>query len=136
MQGLGLIASGAAAPADAELPNTPPQRLFYRGNAAVPCDPSPGTETDFGDVRRTPWMGSSPGGFNLPLRLSKSLISTAQSDSPAPDPSPVMRGPFRRARGDWPMSVASSGTHPASRESLESRSEPESRFRSSEEAAS
>lgn len=133
VQGLGLIASGAAAPADAELPNTPPQRLFYRGNAAVPCDPSPGTETDFGDVRRTPWMGSSPGGFNLPLRLSKSLISTAQSDSPAPDPSPVMRGPFRRARGDWPMSVASSGTHPASRESLESRSEPESRFRSSEE---
>lgn len=133
VQGLGLIASGAAASADAELPNTPPQRLFYRGNAAVPCDPSPGTETDFGDVRRTPWMGSSPGGFNLPLRLSKSLISTAQSDSPAPDPSPVMRGPFRRARGDWPMSVASSGTHPASRESLESRSEPETRFRSSEE---
>ncbi|KAJ1026311.1 hypothetical protein NDA16_002398 [Ustilago loliicola] len=145
IQALGLIHSGSSptnpnnnASQDAVLPTTPPQRLF-RGNAAVPCDPSPSTETEFGEARRTPWMASSPGGFNLPLRLSNSLMSTAQAiatDSPAPDPSPVMRsgpGASRKARGDWPMSVASSGTAPLSRESLESRGEADSRMRSSEE---
>ena len=143
VQGLGLIPSGGSAnPAqrlqDAEIPATPPQRLFHRGIAAVPCDPSPSTETEFGEARRTPWMGSSPNGFNLPLRLDNSLMSTAQAianDSPATDPSPVMRGPAasRNVRGDWPMSVASSGTTYQGRESLESRSEAEARVRSSEE---
>lgn len=146
IQGLGLIHSSNSPTnldsnkiRDVVLPTTPPQHLF-RGNAAVPCDPSPSTQTEFGEARRTPWMASSPGGFNLPLRLSNSLMSTAQAiatDSPAPDPSPVMRnGPnaSRKARGDWPMSVASSGTAPLSRESLESRNETESRLKSSEEA--
>ncbi|SPO29902.1 uncharacterized protein UTRI_06179_B [Ustilago trichophora] len=143
VQGLGLIQSGGTPnhsqqTQGAEPPTTPPQRLFYRGIASVPCDPSPSTETEFGEARRTPWLGSSPGGFNLPLRLDNSLMSTAHaiiSDSPATDPSPVMRGPgpSRKARGDWPMSVASSGTLHQSRESLESRSEAEARIRSSEE---
>ncbi|SPO29230.1 uncharacterized protein UTRI_06179 [Ustilago trichophora] len=143
VQGLGLIQSGGTpnhsrSLQDAEPPTTPPQRLFHRGIASVPCDPSPSTETEFGEARRTPWLGSSPGGFNLPLRLDNSLMSTAHaivSDSPATDPSPVVRGPgpSRKARGDWPMSVASSGTIHQSRESLESRSEAEARIRSSEE---
>lgn len=143
VHGLGLISSGdtskhAQQSAAAELPTTPPQRLFHRDMAAVPCDPSPSTETEFGEARRTPWMASSPSGFNLPLRLSNSLMSTAQaivSDSPATDPSPVMRGTgaSRTMRGDWPMSIASSGTLAPSRESLEGRAEAESRLRSSEE---
>ena len=140
-QGLGLSVSGGAAGHGvyADLPATPPQRLFHRDIAAVPSDPSPSTETEFGETRRTPFMGSSPGGFNLPLRLSNSLMSTAQaiiSDSPASDPSPVLRAPevARKTRGDWPMSVASSGTLPPSRESIESRNEVEARVRSSEEA--
>ncbi len=140
-QGLGFLPTGVAATVDSpsqsvQLPTTPPQRVFHRGTAAVPCDPSPSTETDFGDARRTPYVNMSPGGFNLPLRLSNSLMSTAhavQTDSPATDPSPVLRGPSRKTRGDWPMSVASSGTLPPSRESLEGRSDAEARLRSSED---
>ncbi|KAJ1042014.1 hypothetical protein NDA10_004080 [Ustilago hordei] len=143
IQGLGLVhpnSSPTQGQTNVASPTTPPQRLF-RGNAAVPCDPSPSTETEFGEARRTPWMTSSPGGFNLPLRLSNSLMSTAQAiatESPVPDPSPVMRsgpGASRKTCGDWPMSVASSGTAPLTRESLESRSEADSRIRSSEEGA-
>ncbi|CBQ70105.1 conserved hypothetical protein [Sporisorium reilianum SRZ2] len=143
VHGLGLISSGGTPKHTqqsqaAELPTTPPQRLFHRDSAAVPCDPSPSTETEFGEARRTPWMASSLSGFNVPLRLSNSLMSTAHaiaSDSPATDPSPVMRGAgaSRATRGDWPMSIASSGTLPLSRESLEGRGEAEARLRSSEE---
>ncbi|SNX87403.1 uncharacterized protein MEPE_06113 [Melanopsichium pennsylvanicum] len=143
VQGLGLMTSSNTynhtQPAqDFEHPSTPPQRLFHRGMASVPCDPSPSIETEFGEARRTLWVGSSPGGFNLPLRLDKSLMSTSQmiaTDSPSTDRSPIMRGAgaSRKARGDWPMSVASSGTQPQSRGSLESRAEAEARLRSSEE---
>ncbi|TKY87972.1 hypothetical protein EX895_003068 [Sporisorium graminicola] len=144
VNGLGFTSSGGTpkhgqqSPQETELPTTPPQRLFHRSSAAVPCDPSPSTETEFGEARRTPWVASSPSGFNVPLRLSNSLMSTAQaiaSDSPATDPSPVMRGTGapRTARSDWPMSIASSGTLPPSRESLEGRGEVEARLRSSEE---
>ncbi|KAJ9476081.1 SEC7 domain-containing protein [Pseudozyma hubeiensis] len=143
VQGLGL-ATVAGTPKHsqqahgADFPTTPPsQRLFQRGMASVPCDPSPGVESEFGEARRTPrtpWMNASPGGVNLPLRLSNSLMST---DSPAVGFSPATaRGDSvsRKTRGDWPMSIASNGTDPPSRESLEDRTDREARLRSSEEA--
>lgn len=138
VRGLGLVTVGGISKhtqPSPKSPTTPPeQRLFHRGMASVPCDPSPSTETEFGEARRTPWMHASPGGFNLPLRLSNSLVS---SDSPAPDPgAATMHGAnaSRNVRGDWPMSIASSGTNPPSRESLEGQSEVEARLRSFEEA--
>lgn len=140
-QGLGFIPSGASMSrtgplSDADHPTTPPQRLFHRGIAAVPSDPSPSTETEFGDARRTPGAGFSPSGFNLPLRFSNSLMSAAQTmqfESPTTDRSTALRGPSRKTRGDWPMSIASSGTLPSGRESLEGHSDSETRLRSSEE---